>query len=138
MHDPEAGAGVMVMLRAAIVVLDFFEGVPVTVTQSPAVIALTVSLTVLENVVVPLQLTVVWPVDWFWTSMEDPVMAATEPLALPNELVAAPAVMPVINVTAALSASTAPVADNDRRPDRGPVRVRGIAPVIAVSLLLFR
>ena len=46
-------AGVVtVMVRAAMVVLDFFDAVPVTVTQSPAASALTASVTVLENCVV--------------------------------------------------------------------------------------
>ena len=51
----------MVMDRAATVVLDFFDGVPVTVRQSPTVTALRVSVAVSENVVLPVQLTEVWP-----------------------------------------------------------------------------
>jgi hypothetical protein len=47
------------MLRAAMVVLDDFEGVPVTVTQSPTVRTLTASDTVFENCVEGVQLTVV-------------------------------------------------------------------------------
>ena len=69
------------MLRAAIVVLDFFDGVPVTVTQSPAASELTASETVLENCVVVVQLTVVWPELGFCTSMLDPWSAATLPEA---------------------------------------------------------
>ena len=44
------------MLRAATVVLDFFEAVPVTEMQSPAASELTASVTVLENWVVAVQL----------------------------------------------------------------------------------
>jgi hypothetical protein len=50
---------VTVRFRAAIVVFDFFDGVPVAVTQSPTAIALTDSFIVLENWVVVVQLTVV-------------------------------------------------------------------------------
>ena len=50
------------LLRAAMVVLDDLDGVPVTVTQSPAFKTLTASDTVFENCVVSVQLTVVWPV----------------------------------------------------------------------------
>jgi hypothetical protein len=56
---PEAGALVMVIERAAMVVLDFFDEVPVTIKQSPLLMALVVSDTVLEKVVVPVQFTVV-------------------------------------------------------------------------------
>jgi hypothetical protein len=86
---PDDGTGVIVIERAAIVVLDFFEGVPVTVRQSLVLIALTVSLTVLEKAVVPVQLTVVWPVV-LCTSMEDALSAATLPSADPKLGVAAP------------------------------------------------
>ena len=60
------------ILRAAMVVFDDFEGVPVTVTQSPAANELTASVTDLENVVVPVQLTAVWPVLAFCTSIVVP------------------------------------------------------------------
>ena len=59
MHEPEELAVLTVMVRAAIVVLDLLDGVPLTVTQSPLASALTASVTVLENVVVVLQFTVV-------------------------------------------------------------------------------
>ena len=49
------------MDRAATVVLDFFDGVPVTVRQSPTVTALRVSVAVSENVVLAVQLTDVCP-----------------------------------------------------------------------------
>jgi hypothetical protein len=63
----------------AMVVFDFFDGVPVAVTQLPTVMELTVSETVLENCVAGVQLTVVWPVPAFCTSMLEPVTAATLP-----------------------------------------------------------
>jgi hypothetical protein len=56
---PEAGALVMVIERAEMVVLDFLDEVPVTIRQSPLLMALVVSDTVLEKVVVPVQFTVV-------------------------------------------------------------------------------
>ena len=72
---------VTVMLRAAIVVLDFFDAVPVAVTQSPTLTALTDSVTLLENVVDDVQFTVVWPLLGFCTSMLDAFSAATLPVA---------------------------------------------------------
>ena len=69
------------MLRAAMVVFDDFEGVPVTVTQSPEASELTASVTDLEKVVVEVQLTVVCPVLGFCTSMVEPDRAATLPVA---------------------------------------------------------
>ena len=54
-HEPVLGAADIMMLRAAMVVFDFLAGVPVTVTQSPAVMALTVWVTVLVNAVVAVQ-----------------------------------------------------------------------------------
>jgi hypothetical protein len=56
-HVPDVVALLMVIDRAATVVLDFFDGVPVTVRQSPTVTALRVSVAVSENVVLPVQLT---------------------------------------------------------------------------------
>ena len=60
----------MVIVLAATVVLEDFDGVPVTVRQSPTATADMVWLAVCENVVVPVQLTVVCPVLVFCTSME--------------------------------------------------------------------
>ena len=80
-HEPDELAVFTVMVRAAIVVLDFFEGVPLTVTQSPLAIALTASVAVLENVVVVVQFTVVCPELAFWTSMLDALREATLPVA---------------------------------------------------------
>ena len=82
-----------VMLRAAMVVFDFFDANPVAVTQSPTATALTDSVTLLENVVVAVQLTVVWPLLGSCTSMLDALSAATLPIAAMGliEVVAAPA-----------------------------------------------
>jgi hypothetical protein len=80
-HEPAELAVVTVIVRAAMVVLDFFDGVPLTVTHEPLVSALTSSVTVLEKVVDAVQLTVVCPELWFWTSMLDPLRAATLPVA---------------------------------------------------------
>lgn len=84
---------VTVMLPAAIVVLDFFDAVPVAVMQSPTFTALTDSVTLLENVVDDVQFTVVWPLLGFCTSMLDAFSAATLPVAPIGALdvVAAPA-----------------------------------------------
>ena len=79
------------MLRAAMVVFDFFEAVPVTETQSPAATELTASVTVLENWVVAVHPTVVCPVLTFCTSMVEPLSAATLPDAPVGWFVAAPA-----------------------------------------------
>ncbi len=85
-QDPVEEAVVIVMLRAVIVVLDDFDGVPVAVMQSPAARELTASVTVLENVVVGVQVTVVCPVVGFCTSMVAPESAATLPVAPAKEL----------------------------------------------------
>jgi hypothetical protein len=58
-HEPLGDGELRVTLRAAIVVLDFFETVPTTVMHSPAEIADDVNVTVRENCVVPVQFTVV-------------------------------------------------------------------------------
>ena len=81
LHDPVDVGEVTLIERAAMVVLDFFEAVPVTVTQSPAVSELTDSVTLLENCVVGVQFTVVWPVLAFCTSMLEVLRAATLPVA---------------------------------------------------------
>jgi hypothetical protein len=102
----------IVMDRAATVVLDFFEGVPVTVRQSPTATALTVSVAVSENVVLGVQLTDVCPSVALCTSIVVPVMEATLPLApAPVGAVAAPAAAPIPRTTevhsAAIPAGTA-------------------------------
>jgi hypothetical protein len=93
-HVPDAVGWLIVIERAATVVLDFFDGVPVTVRQSPAATALTVSVAVSENVVVGVQLTDVCPSAALWTSMVVPEIDATLPLApAPVGADAAPAVV---------------------------------------------
>jgi hypothetical protein len=107
----------IVMLRAAIVVLDDFDAVPVTLTQSPAARELTASDTVLENWVVPVQLTVVWPVFGACTSMLEVDSAATLPLAPLRMLVgavAAPAADPTV-VAATSAVAPVPIHRAQRR-----------------------
>lgn len=58
-HVPLLFGADNVMLRAAMVVFVFFDADPVAVRQSPTATALTDSVTLLENVVVDVQLTVV-------------------------------------------------------------------------------
>jgi hypothetical protein len=119
-QDPDVEAGATEMLRAAMVVLDDFDGVPVTVTQSPAVRTLTASDTVFENCVVGVQLTVVWPVAGFWTSMLDPDNEATDPLAPSGAgvlVVAAPAAAEPM-IIAATSAVAPVLLQRAQRPGR--------------------
>jgi len=128
-----------VMLRAAIVVLDDFDGVPVTVTQSPAASELTDSDTVFENCVEVVQLTVVWPVLGFCTSMLDAWSAATLPLATPGALVvvvAAPATEPIV---VAATSAVAPVPRNRAQRRRLVLRLVNVCmwDVPLFFLLLF-
>lgn len=58
-HVPDDDAGRTETVLAVTVVFDFFEGVPVTDTQSPAAIDDADPSAVWENVVVPVQVTVV-------------------------------------------------------------------------------
>jgi hypothetical protein len=98
----------MVIERAATVVLDFFEGVPVTVRQSPAATAVKVSVAVSEKVVVGVQLTDVCPAVVLCTSMVVPESDATLPLAsLPVGAVAAPAPLDRPTTTETQSAAIA-------------------------------
>jgi hypothetical protein len=90
-HEPVELGVVIVMLRAAMVVFDDFDAVPVAVTQSPAAMELTDSVTVFENAVDAVQLTVVCPLVWLCTSMLDALSAATLPEAAMGGDVAAPA-----------------------------------------------
>jgi hypothetical protein len=78
-HEPLDVGEETVMDRAAMVVFDFFEAEPFAKTQSPTANELTVSDTVLENEVVDVQLTVVWPVFAFCTSILVALRAATLP-----------------------------------------------------------
>jgi hypothetical protein len=124
-HDPVDEAVVTVMLRAAMVVFDDLEGVPVTVTQSPDVSELTAWVTVCEKVVDDVQLTAVCPVLAFCTSMVEPVTAATLPLApMVEGVVAAPAAEP--RVVAATSA-TAPVPTYRARRRRLLLQLIGVS-----------
>jgi hypothetical protein len=79
LHVPLDVGVVTVIVRAATVVLDFFDAVPVTEMQSPTASELTASVTVLENCVVVVHPTVVCPVLAFCTSMVEPLSAATLP-----------------------------------------------------------
>jgi hypothetical protein len=56
---PDDVAVLIVIDRAATVLLDFLDGVPVTVRQSPTATTLSVSVAVSENVVLAVQLTAV-------------------------------------------------------------------------------
>jgi hypothetical protein len=94
------------MERAATVVLDFFDGVPVTVRQSPAATALNVSVAVSEKVVLEVQLTEVCPAVGLCTSIVVPAMEATLPLApAPVGAEAAPAPVDRPRTTAAQRAT---------------------------------
>ena len=125
-----------VMLRAAMVVFDFFEANPVAVTQSPTATALTDSVTLLENVVVAVQLTVVWPLLGFCTSMLDALNAATLPIAAMGliEVVAAPAEALDPSIPAA-SRVAAPVPRRRAQPLLGVWRSVGVSMVLVVSFI---
>ncbi len=133
-HVPVELGVVRVMLRAAMVVFDFFDGVPVTVTQSPAARELTVSVTVFENWVVVVQFTVVCPLLAFWTSMLEPLSAATLPVA-PMGAVAVAA--PAAEATAvAATSAVAPVPRNRAQRRRVVLRlVRVCIGMVPLSLL---
>jgi hypothetical protein len=104
---PDDGAVVMVIERAAMVVLDFLDFVPVTVRQSVLLMELTVSLTTFENVVVAVQPTVVCPLV-LCTSMDVPLSDATLPTAEPKLEVTAPAAG-ARTTAAAMAQSATPV-----------------------------
>jgi hypothetical protein len=125
-----------VMLRAAIVVLDFFDANPVAVTQSPTATALTDSVTLLENVVVDVQLTVVWPLLGFCTSMLDALRAATLPVAPVGlfEVVAAPAEALDPSIPAA-NRVAAPVPRMRAQPLLGVWRSVGVSMVLVASFI---
>jgi hypothetical protein len=111
---------VTVRLRAATVVFEFFEAEPVAVTQSPTATEDTDSVTVLENRVVPVHVTVVCPVDWFCTSILEALSAATLPVAPIRLLVAAPAAG--ATTTAATAASMTAIDPAPRhRAQRSPL-----------------
>lgn len=128
-----------VMLRAAIVVLDVFDGVPVTVTQSPAASELTDSDTVFENCVEVVQLTVVWPVLAFCTSMLDAWSAATLPLARPGAFVGVVAAPATELIVVAATNAVAPVPRNRAQRRRVVLRLVSVCmwDVPLFLLLLF-
>jgi hypothetical protein len=133
-QDPDELGAFTVMLRAATVVLDFFDAVPVIVTQSPVVIDCTVSVEVLENVVLGVQLTVVCPVLVFCTSMLELLRAATLPEAPVGALlgVAAPAL--AATAVAATSAA-APVPSLRAQCRRVELRPVGVCIAVCPSFL---
>jgi hypothetical protein len=106
---PDELAVLTVMVRAAMVVLEFFDGVPLTVTHEPLVSALTASETDLEKVVDEVQLTVVCPEPWLWTSMLDPLRAATLPVAPMGRLAGAEAAPATEDTAVAARSAVAPV-----------------------------
>jgi hypothetical protein len=124
----------IVMDRAATVVLDFFDGVPVTVRQSPTATALRVSLAVSENVVLAVQLTEVCPSVALCTSIVVPEMEATLPLApAPGGAAAAPATPPMPRTSETQSAVIAAGAPQYLR--LRPIRVVDLI-VCSVSLVV--
>jgi hypothetical protein len=78
-HCPEVGWLTVTVM--AFTALDFFEVRPVTVTQSPTATDDAETSTIWLKVVDVVQLTVTCPDSWLWTSIEVPVMAATDPEA---------------------------------------------------------
>jgi hypothetical protein len=98
-HVPEDDGWLIVMDRAAMVVLDFFDFVPVTVRQSPTATALTDSVAVWVNVVDEVHITDVCPAVALCTSIVVPAIDATSPLAVPTCGVAAPAPVDIPRTT---------------------------------------
>jgi hypothetical protein len=96
---PEDDGWLIVIDRAAMVVLDFFDFVPVTVRQSPTATALTDSVAVWENVVDGVHDTDVCPAVALCTSIVVPEIDATLPLAVPCGVVAAPAAVDIAKTT---------------------------------------
>jgi hypothetical protein len=129
---------VTVMLRAAMVVLDFFDADPVAVTQSPTVMALTASVTLFENCVVDVQFTVVCPLLWFWTSMLEPLSAATLPEApIGAFAVAAPAAALDPSTPATISAA-APLPRRRAQLRPGVRRSVGVSMMLVASFIRCR
>jgi len=127
-HDPVELACATVMCSAAMVVFDFFDGVPVVVTQLPTVMELTASETVLENCVVGVQLTVVWPVAGFCTSMLDPMIAATLPEVGMRAFAGAAAPAAAGATVAAATSAVAPV------PRHVAQRRRAVGPLVGICI----
>jgi hypothetical protein len=81
-HDPvELGCPIVTDVATRVPLLDE----PLTVTQSPTATAEAGSVTVWLKRVELVQLTVTCPCCWFWTSIDCPVMAATDPKAPGND-----------------------------------------------------
>jgi hypothetical protein len=137
-HVPDEVALLIVMDRAATVVLDFFDGVPVTVRQSPTATALSVCVAVSEKVVELVQLTVVCPSLALCTSIVVPLMEATLPLAPePVGAVAASALTVVTTTRAALRAAImAEAAPHRTRPRRCRLRFRTGGVRVDVSFMV--
>jgi hypothetical protein len=125
-HDPVVEAAATEMLRAAMVVFEDFEGVPVTVTHVPAVKEFTVSVTDLEKDVVDVQFTVVWPLLGFCTSMVEPDSAATLPVAPMGALAGAVAAPAADASVVAVTSATVPAANWAQRP-RLMLRLVGVS-----------
>jgi hypothetical protein len=100
---------VTVRLRAATLVFEFFGAVPVAVTQAPTAMEPTDSVTVWENCVVGVHVTVVWPLEGLCTSMLEALSAATLPMAPIGALLgAADAGAAMATTVAALAVAMAP------------------------------
>jgi hypothetical protein len=107
----------MVTVLAVIVPLD---EEPLTVAQSPATAEEDGTEATWEKVVEGVQLTVTCPVCWFWTSMDEPVTAATEPeVGGENEpplgVVAAPATPAKARLAARVTPTVATSTDRRQR-----------------------
>ena len=96
----ESGLLTLTMLATSVPV----ELDPVTVTQSPMATLVAATVTVLVKLVDDVQLTVTWPVCWFWTSIDDPEMEATDPDAPGNPPPPAPPPPPPLAVPPGLAA----------------------------------
>jgi hypothetical protein len=105
-HVPEVEGLLIVIDRAAMVVFDFFDFVPVTVRQSPTATALTVSVAVWENTVDVVHETDVCPAVALCTSIVAPEIDATSPLAPPVWAGAAPAPLDIARTTDMVSTAT--------------------------------
>ena len=100
-HLPEEGW----LTVTDLAVIAPFDVVPEMVTQSPVATDEAETVATWEKVVEVLQLTVTWPVCWFWTSIDVPEMAATDPEVPGNPpppagVVAAPAAVAVARLAA--------------------------------------
>lgn len=97
MHEPELSGWLIVTLVATRVPVAVE---PLAVTQSPSFTEDAETVTVLVKVVDEDQLTVTCPLWGFWTSIDDPVIAATVPVAPGNLEPAPPAPAPLVGLVA--------------------------------------